>query len=193
MASSEEQRHNLGPLQKQILMCLAAKGPKNISETARENSAHYKSVHTAFYSLENKGMVTRVGKASYRGRGYDLFWLTENGLLMALLNGADSNLVLSTVKRTFPKHDDTILFAQIVSRLPRKILKVISSMYPSISFKVRVQEVLKLVLMADLSVDDLRRLYDILRESPFKDTADEIIRKAHEKLAQLRKTIGAGR
>lgn len=190
MARPEKQGHDLGPLQKQILLHLATKGPKNINETAKEMSAHYKSVHTAFYSLEKKGMIMRVGKVSYRGRGYDAFWLTENGILKALLNGADSNLVLKAIRRTFPKYDDTFLFAKVASHLPKKVLRVISSMYPSVSVQVGIQEVLKLVFMADLSTDDLRRLYDILKESPFKETADETIKKASDKFAELKKIIG---
>jgi len=189
MARPEKQGHDLGPLQKQILLHLATKGPKNINETAKEMSAHYKSVHTAFYSLEKKGMIMRVGKVSYRGRGYDAFWLTENGILKALLNGADSNLVLKAIKRTFPKYDDTLLFAQVASRLPTKVLRTISSLYPSLSFQVGIQEVLKLVFMADLSVDDLRTLYNVLKESPFKEIADETIKKASDKLAELKKAI----
>lgn len=191
MTRAEKQGYDVGPLQKQILLHLATKGSKNINETAKEMSAHYKSVHTAFYSLEKKEMITRVGSVSYRGRNYDVFWLTENGILKALLNGADSHLVLKAIKRTFPKYDDTFLFAQIASRLPKKVLRIISSLYPSVSFQVGVQEVLKLVFMADLSADDLRRLYDILKESSFKEIADETIKKATEKFAELKKIIGA--
>jgi len=77
IARSEKQGRDLGPLQKQILLHLATKGPKNINKTAKEMSAHYKSVHTAFYSLEKKGMIMRAGKVSYRGRSYDFFGLRK--------------------------------------------------------------------------------------------------------------------
>lgn len=71
---------------------MATKGSKNINETAKEMKAHYKSVHTAFYSLEEKEMIVPVGKMSYRGQNYDTFWLTGNGILKAMLEGADPNL-----------------------------------------------------------------------------------------------------
>jgi hypothetical protein len=43
--------------------------------------------------------------------------------------------------------------------------------------------------MADLSADDLRTLYNVLKESPFKEIADETIKKASDKLAELKKAI----
>jgi hypothetical protein len=191
MARARKQDHSLGPLQRRILLHLATKGSKNINETAKEMKAHYKSVHTAFYSLEEKEMIVPVGKMSYRGQNYDTFWLTGNGILKAMLEGADPNLILKVIKKTFPRYDDTVLFTQIVSRMPKKMLRITSALYPSISSQVGVQEILKLVFMTDLNVDDLRRLYDILKESPFKEIANETIKKASAKFEELKKAISA--
>ncbi len=190
VARAKKQGYSLGPLQQQILLHLATKGAKNTNETAKEISAHYRSAHAAFHSLEEKEMITRVGKVSCRGQDYDVFWLTERGLLEALLNGADSNLVLKAIKRTFPKHEDAFLFARVASRLPKKVLRIVLSLYPSLSSQVGIQEVLKLVFMTDLSLDDLKILYDILKESSFKEITDETIRKAGDKLQELEKIIG---
>lgn len=108
------------------------------------------------------------------------------------MNGADSSLVLEVIKRTFPKYDDLSLFAQVACQLPEKALRIISSLYPSVSLQVSIQEVLKLVFMAsDLSVDELKTLYDIVKESPHhKEIADETIKKASDKFGKLKKIIG---
>jgi hypothetical protein len=105
------------------------------------------------------------------------------------LHGADSSLVLEVIKRTFPKFDDPSLFAQVACRLPEKALRIISSLYPSVSSQVGIQKVLKLVFMAsDLSLDELKTLYDIAKESPHhKEIAHETIKKASDKLGKLKK------
>jgi hypothetical protein len=70
------------------------------------------------------------------------------------------------------------------------VLRIVLSLYPSLSSQVGIQEVLKLVFMTDLSLDDLKTLYDILKESSFKEITDETIRKAGDKLQELEKIIG---
>jgi hypothetical protein len=70
------------------------------------------------------------------------------------------------------------------------VLRIVLSLYPSLSSQVGIQEVLKLVFMTDLSLDDLKILYDILKESSFKEITDETIRKAGDKLQELEKIIG---
>jgi hypothetical protein len=188
-------KNDLSPLEEQILSYLATAGPKNMNETAKEISAQYEPVYTAFYSLEKREMIMPVGKVSYRGRDYDTFWLAEKGLLEALLNGANSNVVLEVTKRTFPKYDDISLFAQVACRLPERALRIISSLYPSVSLQVGIEEVLKLVFMAsELNVDELKTLYYIVSESPrHKKIADETIKKASDTFEELKKIIGGVR
>jgi hypothetical protein len=185
-------RNELSPLEERILLHLAATGPSDMNETAKEVSAKYKPVHTAFYSLEKKEMIMPVDKRPYRGRDYDTFWLAEKGLLKILLNGVDSSRVLEVVKRTFPKYDDMSLFAQIVCRLPERVLRIISSLYPSVSLQVGIEEVLNLVFVhSDLSLDELKTLYEIISESPHhKKMADETIKKASGRFEELKKMIG---
>jgi hypothetical protein len=190
MARAKKQGCDLDPLQEQILLHLAMKGPRNMNQTAKEILAHYKPVRTAFHSLEEKEMIARADVVSYGGRAYGVFWLTERGIIRALLNGADSTLVQKVIKEKLPKHEETFLFAKVVSRLPKRVLEIVSSLYPSVSSEIGIWEVLKLVFMVDLSMDDLRMLYGILKESPFKEKADEAIRKASAKFEELRKTIG---
>jgi len=184
--------NDLNPLEGQILSHLATTGPMDIDETAKGISASYDQVYAAFYSLEKKEMINPVGKLSYRGRSYDTFWLAEKGLLEVLLKGEDSKLVLEVVKRTFPKYDDMSLFAQIACRLPQRALRLVSSLYPSVSLQVGIEEILNLVFIhSDLSVDELKTLYDIVRGSPHhKKIADKTIKKASNRFEELKKIIG---
>jgi hypothetical protein len=188
----KDSNNDLDPLEEQIILRLATAGPKDIDETAKEVSAKYEPVYAAFGSLEKKEMVMPAGRLSYRGRDYDTFWLTEKGLLKALLNGVDSSLVLKVVKKTFLKYDDMSLFAQVACRLPERALRIVSSLYPSVSLQVGIQEVLKVLFMAsDLSVDELKTLYDIVRRSPHhRKVVDETIKNAGDKFEQLKKIIG---
>jgi hypothetical protein len=183
---------DLNPLEEQILSHLATTGPMDIDETAKGISAPYDQVYAAFDSLEKKELINPVGKVSYRGRDYDTFWLAEKGLLEILLKGEDSKLVLEVVKKTFPKYDDMSLFAQIACRLPERALRLVSSLYPSVSLQVGIEEVLNLVFIhSDLSVDQLKTLYDIVRGSPrHKQIADKTIKKASNRFEELKKIIG---
>jgi hypothetical protein len=198
-SSNEEQtsraqvpKNELNPLEEKIVQHLATTGPRNINETSKEISANYEPVYAAFYSLEKKEMIMPVDKVSYRGRDYDAFWLAEKGLLVVLLDGGDPDIILEVVKETFPKLDDISLFAQIVCRLPERALRVILSLYPSVSLQVGIQEVLKFLFMSsNLSIDELKTLYDIVKGSPrHKQMADETIKKAGDRFEELRKMIG---
>ena len=184
--------NSLSPLEEQVLSHLATKGSKNIDEAVKEMSLRYEPVYAAFHSLEKREMIMAVGTTSYRGRDYDSFWLTERGLVEALLSGADPGLVLAVVKKTFRKFDDMAMFAQVACRLPERALRTILSLYPSESLQIGIGEILNFVFMhLDLGVGELKTLYEIVRESPHhKEMADEAIKKGSSRFEELKKAVG---
>lgn len=104
MTRKKEKRNNLPPLQKRIILCLAEHGPQTINETTRnmKPKGHYKPTYMAFKSLKAKGLIQKQGSKTYRGREYAQFWLTEKGVITALVYGAKPKILQSIIYEKLP-------------------------------------------------------------------------------------------
>jgi|YelNatPaOPRAMG01_1025707.scaffolds.fasta_scaffold68202_2 hypothetical protein len=96
--------NNLPPLQKRIILCLAEHGPQTINETVNnmKPKGHYKPTWIAFKSLKAKGLIQKQGSKTYLGRKYPQFWLTEKGIVSALVNGANPKTLQTIMYEKLP-------------------------------------------------------------------------------------------
>lgn len=86
MSKTKAERHTLGSRQKSVIRCLTQKGAQTINEAKKNMKADYKSTNQAFHSLENRGLIQKVSVKEYNKQEFPQFWLTSEGVLMALMD-----------------------------------------------------------------------------------------------------------
>jgi len=99
--------NSLPSLQKRILLCLAEKGPQTRNEVKKNIKRAYKNILYSFKSLEKKGLIQIIGQKTHRRRKFPQFWLTFQGVLLSILEGASPNSLFKHVKRYLPKNEET--------------------------------------------------------------------------------------
>jgi hypothetical protein len=94
------------PLQKRIILYLA----KHEAQTSNQidKAVHprrkdlYHATHYAFDSLKKKGLIRKTDVKTYRNRKYDLYWLSNAGVFVALVEGADAHDLLERTIKAYP-------------------------------------------------------------------------------------------
>jgi len=107
MSKQEGKGNSLPPLQKRIILHLAKSGAQTINETKSGLKGHYKSAWIASNALEAKGLVKKTDVKIYRNREYPRYWLTQAGVFVALVEGANPHNLLERTIKTYP--DDKTL------------------------------------------------------------------------------------
>src|SRR4030065_1363260 len=93
----------LPPLQKRITIHLAKSGSQTINETVKSLNGSYKSFWISFNKLESKQVIKKIDVKSYRGQEYPRFWLTPAGVLIALFEGIDFEVLLDQTLKMYPE------------------------------------------------------------------------------------------
>lgn len=112
MSKKTNQNYNLPSLQERILLNLAQKGPQTRNEMKESVGSAYKNIIYSFKSLQEKGLIHKIGDKSYRGQKFPEFWLTREGIILSLLKDVSPDSLLKITKETLPDNKDTeqILF-----------------------------------------------------------------------------------
>lgn len=128
MSKRKRNRNNLGKLQRRIILHLAEGCPETINETDKKihsSSGHYKSTNFAFHSLETKGLIKKYDPKEYLNRKFDTYWLTVEGLRVALKNGVDHTILRQNVEKMWGEQELTPLFFELVHAFgPKNVDKV---------------------------------------------------------------------
>lgn len=93
MLKKNENWYNLPKLQKRILLHLAENGAKTRNSVSQELKSTYKNVLFAFNSLIKKGLIQKIGEKTYRMQDFAEYWLTPRGFMLALINGANPDIL----------------------------------------------------------------------------------------------------
>jgi hypothetical protein len=141
----------LPPLQKKIVLHLAKSEPKTINETVTALKGNYKSSWIAFNKLEEKQIIQKTDTKSYRGREYPRFWLTPTGVLIALFEGINFEVLLERTLKMYP--DDKNI----------QILLELSPVFGTEVFKLAFLTILK---KGKLDEDDLTMIVTAELNSP---------------------------
>jgi hypothetical protein len=104
----------LTPLQEKILLFLASNYPMTKNETKKGISGNYRSSWDALKGLENKKLIQEVSQKIYRGREYPRYWVTENGILLALSNKLKPETLLRKAKEIYPENTNLHFLIEIV-------------------------------------------------------------------------------
>ena len=124
MPKSKTKGSNLHPLQRLIILHLAKSEPQTINQTKEKISKSYKPTHTAFKSLKKKKLIGIAYSKPYRGREYQRYWLTDEGMMMALMEGASSDELLAQTKLLYPDAKPIHCFLEIVPFFDPELTKM---------------------------------------------------------------------
>lgn len=133
MSNQEKSQHmsyakiksdNLHSLQRLIILHLAENDPQTINQTVQTISKSYKPTWTAFNSLQKKKLIAKTHIKSYRGREYPLYWLTDEGIIMAVMEGASSEKLLQQTKSLYPDAKINHCFLEIMPFFNPEVMKM---------------------------------------------------------------------
>jgi len=124
MIKQKRKSHTLPSLQSDIILHLAKNGSQTINEIATGVSRSYKPSWTAFKSLKEKKLVKEASVKNYRGRAYPQYWLTDDGTLIALSEGADLDRLLELTKQIYPKNQTLACYLEVVSKINPDVIRV---------------------------------------------------------------------
>jgi hypothetical protein len=115
---------NLPPLQKLIVLHLAESEPQTINQTAKSISKSYKPTWIAFNSLEKKKLIKKTDVKEYRRRKYDRYWLTDEGMIMAIMEGASSKKLLKQTKILYPESEIIHCFLEMMPFIEPEVTRM---------------------------------------------------------------------
>jgi hypothetical protein len=115
MSKRKTNWYNLPPLQRQILIHLAKEGPKTRNEVARELGSAYKNILFSFNSLKRKGLIKQIGEKKHRQRSFPQYWLSEDGVILAFIEGVPKDVLIENVKDFYPDNENLNAFIDFAS------------------------------------------------------------------------------
>lgn len=121
--------NNLGTLQKKIILLLAENGPLTKNEASNRLKASYKPLWLAFDSLRKKNLIKEVGEKEYRGNKFPTYWLNDGGLILALINGANSDRLLEHYRILYGENEHLELLIEMSKAVGQKCMRDIYIMF----------------------------------------------------------------
>jgi len=186
MSKLKIKRDNLPSLQKLIVLHLAKSEPQTINETAEKIEKSYRPTWSAFKSLEKKKLIWKADVKKYNRRDFPSFWLTGEGIITAMFEGADMASLLEESKRVFPDEELVHCFVEVIYANP----KVVQLAYNVVKNKGTIEFVdLLTVVVADAPSEDddtMRKLVTVLKKYPeIYEQAKILIQQTIDQLSQL--------
>jgi len=124
MIKRNVESHILPLLQRDMILYLAKEGSHTKNAIASGVSRSYQPTWTAFKSLEKKSLIKETDVKTWRGREYQQFWLTDNGVLIALAEGADPDRLLELTRKIYPKNQRLACYLEVLSKMSLHIIKI---------------------------------------------------------------------
>lgn len=127
MSKRKNKSNSLHPLQRAIVLHLARNEPQTKNKTKKDLSKGYKSTWVAFNSLEKKNLIKIADIKEYRSRKFPRYWLTDEGIINAMLEGADKALLLEKSKEFFPDEKLLHCFLEVIQHMNPMIIQLASN------------------------------------------------------------------
>jgi hypothetical protein len=181
--------NNLPSLQKLIVLHLAETEPQTMNETAKAISKHYKPTWTAFKSLEKKNLIKKTTTKVHRKQKYPRYWLTDEGIIIALMEGASPDKLLEQTKILYPNAKTTHCFLEMIPFIHPEVTRMA---YSSIKEKGKLGFIKVATLFLSqtaIAMDDetAKKLITILKKYP--DKYNILKTKIQEMINQLNQLI----
>jgi biotin operon repressor len=128
MSNSKAKWDTLPRLQKRIILSLAQDGPQTRNEIAHSIGSAAKDVYVAFESLKEKGLVEETDKKFYRQQNFDVYWLSDKGLFMAIFSDVDFNLLRLVIGKVFSgkkERESRLLLLELLEIVGKDTLRLV--------------------------------------------------------------------
>jgi hypothetical protein len=165
---SKPEGYSLHKLQRMILLHLAENEPQTVNETSIKIDKSYKPTSTAFKTLEKMNLITETKIKNYRNRKYSEFWLTDEGIVLAILEGANQEKMSKQTQELRPDDKALHLFLDIAPYIDRQIIEMTySSVKESgeLDF-MNVMNVLFLQAPTEMDMENAKKLSVALKKYP---------------------------
>lgn len=124
MSKPKTTSNNLELLEKLIVLNLAENKPQTKRETAKAISKQYKSTWNAFKRLEKKKLIKQATTITYNNIEYPRYWLTDEGILIAIMEGANLNKLLEQTKTLYPENKNAHCFLEIAPLFDPQLMRM---------------------------------------------------------------------
>ena len=188
MSKSKTKSDNLHSLQKLIILHLAENEPQTINQTVKAISKSYKPTWIAFNSLEKKKLLAKFDVKNYRGRKYPRYWLTDEGMIMAMMEGASSKKLLEQTRTLYPEAKIIHCFLEMMPFIDPEVTKMA---YSNVKGKGKLGfiEVASLFLSqaaVPMEIETAKQLTTVLKNYPEQySILKEAIKTMIDQLSQL--------
>ena len=192
MSTPKRRKKNFPPLQRRIILHLAKNDPQTINETKKGLKGHYKSTWIAFNVLKQKGLIKKTNVKIYRNREYPRFWLTQGGIFVALVEGADADDLLQRTAKAYPNEKTLQCCLELSPLLGLEGFRIGLS---AIQDKGKLDDsdmtkILYAHAQKDMSTQRLKGLIEILRKYPKEyEGTKKRINQANKLLTELESMI----
>lgn len=166
MSSPKEYR--LHKLQKMILLYLAENEPQTANETSLKLKKSYKPTSTAFKTLKKRNLIAETEIKNYRNREYSEYWLTDQGIILALLEGANQEKLSEHAKNVRPDNKALHLFLELAPYIDNQITEMT---YSSVREEgeldfMDVMNLLFLQAPTETDIENAKNLSKVLKKYP---------------------------
>jgi predicted transcriptional regulator len=188
MSKTQSRSDNLHSLQKRIILHLAENEPQTQNEIAEATSKSYKPAWTAIKSLQKRKLIGKADVKDYRGRKYPRYWLTDEGMIMALMEGASSDKLLTQTKSLYPDEKIVHCFLEMMPFIDPEVTRMA---YSSVKGKGKFGfiEVATLFLSQaamPMDIETAKKLKNVLKKYPDQYTMLKLaIQTMIDQLSQL--------
>jgi hypothetical protein len=168
MLKNKTKSDSLPSLQQAIIIYLAKNEPQTINQISKTIDKDYSNTHTAFKSLVKKKLIKETGSKNYRKQEFECYWLTDEGIITALNEGADAKILLQTTKKFYPNAEAAHIFLEIVPYFDFEIIKMAQT-YIQNKENLTFAEVAQVILSgaaSGMEVEQAKGIVTILKRYP---------------------------
>ena len=167
-SNSDHKSEFLPPLQKRIILFLAQNQPMNKHATAKAMNEHTRSTWLSFKSLENNGLIKKIDRRMSLGRERNCYWLTDSGIFLALIEGAEPKKVLKRTEEIYPENKMLQCVIEITAILGTGMHKIA---YSAVLTKGKLEQddrsaMMSAQLQKELSLEQIQELMAIMKKYP---------------------------
>lgn len=201
MSRQKTKSNKLPSLQKRVVLCLAQEGSQTKNEIktniprlkyALGRVTHYKPTWLAIKSLGQKGLVQEVGTKEYRGRKYPTYWLTDEGVFVALFEGANPETLLKKTREIYPENQILLFCIEIIPKLNPKVFEMGYSAVKTTGKlePIDLATILLTQMQTETSVQAFWETVEILKKYPKQyNSFKKQIEQMFENLSRLKEII----
>lgn len=155
-------------LQKDIVKCLACSEPLTINKVREKIRKHYAATHRAFQSLKKKQIIKEVSTKKWQGRKYKTYWLTEKGILAALIVGTSPKTMSTYASQVYPENNILKFTLEAAQYVNPNIFRI---PYASIDKKKALDisdviSVLALQMASETNEQNIEALLEVIKSFP---------------------------